>query len=39
VAVAIPLRSSGEGFIEGKAERDLLMGIDKPSIRKNNWNT
>jgi hypothetical protein len=30
------LRDSSEGSIKGKAERDLLMGFGKPTIRKNN---
>jgi hypothetical protein len=30
-------RGSDEGSIEGKAERDFLMGTDNPAIRKNKW--
>jgi hypothetical protein len=32
-------RSFGEGSIEVKTERDLLMGMNNPTISKNKWKT
>jgi hypothetical protein len=31
------LRGSGDGSIEGKAERDRLIGMGNPTLRKKNW--
>jgi hypothetical protein len=37
MGMAKSLRDSGEGSVERKAERHLLVGMSNLIIRKNNW--